>query len=318
MKSEKLELNASGKINIYLNVTGKREDGYHYIYSRMQNIGISDSVIISRAHKTSKNYCFIKGVALEFCMKDSTIPCDMNNLALKGAEKVIKKIEEKHPGLSRETLRAPILIEITKRIPIASGLAGGSADAAATMLGINELMGSPLDLEEIMDAGILVGSDVPYSIMMNAAVNEDRLQLRGKRSVAGIVTGIGEIVRPVRPIKKNIILVNPGVMVSTKEIYDEVDRRFSSEYKGNMNLNDEIIFYNILEECTLNLYKEARTLKDWMNENLDADQILMSGSGPTIAAYYEDDLTADRDTVIAKNEAMKHKGWKVYRTVSGV
>lgn len=318
MRRGKLELNACGKINISLDVTGKRKDGYHYIHSRMQNIGISDRVIIGTSSETSKNYCFIKGVAVEFCMKDSTIPCDMNNLAVRGAAKIIERVEEKHPGLSKEILKEPILIEITKKIPVASGLAGGSADAAVTMLGINELLGSPLCLKELMDAGILVGSDVPYSLMMNAKVNEDRLDLKGKRSFAGIVTGIGELVKPVEPIKKNIILMNPGTQVSTKEIYEEVDRRIPSIYKGDVSFKEEILFYNILEECTLSLCVEARELKDWMKKNLNAEQILMSGSGPTIVAYYEDDSSADRDTVIAKEAAIKQKNWKVYRTVSGV
>ncbi len=318
MKYDKLELEAHGKINLYLDVTGKRAGGYHYIYSMMQNIGISDRVVIEQITGDSNNYCIVKGVALEFCMKDSTIPCDKNNLAYKGAEKVIEKIEEKYPDLCRETLKGTLSIEITKNIPVASGLAGGSADAASVMLGINELVGSPLNLEELMDIGILVGSDVPYSIMMNSKINEERLKIKGKKSIAGIVTGIGELVRPVKPLKKNLILMNPGIQVSTKEIYEEADRRFSSKYEGRTNINDEILLYNILEECTLSLYEEARELKDWMNENLNAEKILMSGSGPTMVAYYEDNFSIDRDTVIAEEEVLKRKGWKIYRTVSGV
>lgn len=325
MKSELLQLDAHGKINLCLDVTGKRRDGYHYIYSRMQDIGLSDRVIVkvgrsgrkSLGGNSSNNHCIINGVELEFCMKESTIPCDMTNLAVKGAVKALERIDIKYPGLCKKALEDPITIEITKNIPISAGLAGGSADAACSMLAINELAGSPLNLSELMDSGIEVGSDVPFSIMMNAARNEDLLQIIGERSVAGIVTGIGELVKPVSPIRKNLILMNPGVSVSTKEIYDEVDRRFSPDYTSEKDFHHCNIFYNILEECTLDLYEEARKLKDWMDENLHADTILMSGSGPTMAAYYEDTLAIDQDITIVKAEALEHEGYKVYITESG-
>lgn len=320
MNSELLQLDAHGKINLYLDVTGKRRDGYHYIYSRMQDIGLSDRVIVKSGgsgRKNLNNRCIIKGVELEFCMKESTIPCDMTNLAVKGAVKALERMDLKYPGLCKKSIEEPITIEITKNIPISAGLAGGSADAACSMLAINELAGSPLNLRELMDAGIEVGSDVPFSIMMNAARNEDLIKIIGKRSVAGIVTGTGELVEPVSPIRRKVILMNPGVSVSTKEIYDEVDRRFSPDYNGEKDLYDGQIFYNILQECTLDLYEEARNLKGWMDDNLHADMILMSGSGPTMAAYYEDAFSMDQDIAIAKAEALNHEGYKVYITESG-
>lgn len=320
MQNNRLELKAHGKINLYLDVIGRREDGYHYIYSIMQDIGIADEIVFRRIDNPSKNYCFIKDVRLEFCMKDSTIPCDKNNLAVKAALKVIESLEEKQLGICKKVFDEPIRIEIAKRIPVAAGLAGGSADAAVVMLGLNELACSVLSLEELMEAGIEVGSDVPFSIMMNAAMNEEFLGLKGYKSSAAIVKGTGEIVIPTLPLRKHLVLINPGVPISTKRIYEEVDRCHHMEWESKTHDKDYIKksdFYNIMEDCTISMSSEAAELKTWMLDNMNADEVLMSGSGPTMVAYYEDEKLADEGAKLAADKARKHKEWRVFKTVSG-
>lgn len=321
---EILELKAYGKINLFLDVVGRRDDGYHFIRSKMQDIEIYDEVIFERGTKSSNNHCNFFNIELKFCMKNSTIPCDDDNLAIKGAKKVLEKINSKGIELSKDLLSSAINIEINKNIPISAGLAGGSADAGVCMLGINELLGNPLSLEELMSAGIEVGSDVPFSIMMNFKANKDRLTITGESSKAGIISGVGEIVSPIETEKYELILMNPGISVSTRRIYDEVDKRFSfkKEDYDSEKASADIFFaknnkYNIMQALTLDLYDEAKEIYDYMKQNLNADTVMMSGSGPTMVAYYSDKEIADIDFTKVEREASEHEGWKVFRTVSG-
>ena len=322
---EILELKAYGKINLFLDVVGRRVDGYHFIRSKMQDIEIYDEIIFKRGIKSSNNHCNFFDIELEFCMKNSTIPCNDDNLAIKGAKKVLEKISSKGVELPKDVLGSGINIEINKNIPISAGLAGGSADASVCMLGINELLDNPLSLEELMRAGIEVGSDVPFSIMMNFEANKDILTIAGEASKAGIISGVGEIVSPIETEKYELILMNPGISVSTKRIYDEIDKRFSfkKEDYDSEKTRADIFFaknnnkYNIMQVITLDLYDEAKEIYDYMKQNLSADTVMMSGSGPTMVAYYLDKEIADIDFIKAEREASEHEGWKVFRTVSG-
>lgn len=322
---EILELKAYGKINLFLDVVGRRDDGYHFIRSKMQDIEIYDEIIFKRGTESSNNHCKFFNIELKFCMKNSTIPCDDDNLAIKGAKKVLEKISSKGDRLSKDLLSSAINIEINKNIPISAGLAGGSADAGVCMLGINELLGNPLSLEELMSAGIEVGSDVPFSIMMNFEANKDILTMTGEASKAGIISGVGEIVSPIETEKYELILMNPGISVSTRRIYDEIDRRISFEKEDcdsgkaradifSIKVNKK---YNIMQALTLDLYCEAKEIYDYMKRNLNAEMVMMSGSGPTMVAYYLDKEIADIDFIKAEREASEHEGWKVFRTVSG-
>lgn len=322
---EILELKAYGKINLFLDVVGRRDDGYHFIRSKMQDIEIYDEIIFKRGTESSNNHCKFFNIELKFCMKNSTIPCDDDNLAIKGAKKVLEKISSKGVELPKDVLSSAINIEINKNIPISAGLAGGSADAGVCMLGINELLGNPLSLEELMSAGIEVGSDVPFSIMMNFEANKDILTMTAEASKAGIISGVGEIVSPIKTEKYELILINPGISVSTRRIYDEVDKRFSfkkEDYDSEKTSADIFLAqknnkYNIMQALTLDLYDEAKEIYDYMKRNLNADMVMMSGSGPTMVAYYSDKEIADIDFIKAEREASEHEGWKVFRTVSG-
>ena len=293
-------INAYAKINLSLDVLGRRDDGYHYISSLMQDIGLHDIVKINKCSKIGAKYnavhCSISKVDVYLCMNVNTIPLDENNLAIKGAKAILEAMDQRGLLDANESSHQlcygdAVSIEIDKRLPVAAGIAGGSGNAAAAMLGINALAGSPLSLREIMTIGAEVGADVPYSLMMNANKNSEVLaDLPGisESSSAAHMTGIGDIVTPVEPIKRYIIMINPGISVSTRDAYEAID-----ELKNYSDASG--IFTNQLEKYTLASYPEAATLKAAMQEHLRAELVLMSGSGPTMVAYYSDEATAQSD-----------------------
>ncbi|MDO4975449.1 MAG: hypothetical protein Q4E61_03965, partial [Alphaproteobacteria bacterium] len=212
---------------------------------------------------------------------------DKNNLIIIAAEAILRELEEK-----RGTDNIPELwVNVQKKLPVAAGIAGGSGNAAITILGINALAGNIFTLEELMKIGENVGADVPFSIFMNAKKNEDKLQgLQGieRASVSAEISGVGEIVKAIDPIHCYTIIINPGIEVSTKEVYQGIDRITDKEDKIDL-------FTNQLEKYTLEKYEEAATLKRAMQENLNAEVVLMSGSGPTMVAYYKNFDEAKND-----------------------
>lgn len=312
MGTDRIELKAYGKINLSLDVLGKRPDGYHDIRSFMQDIDLYDTVnVVLKKEKTSNIGCFIGNIAVDFCIDKNTIPGDKSNLAVRGANAVIEAFGGRYA--SSET-RCGFDIRIEKNIPVAAGLAGGSGNAAAVMLAINCLAGNILTLDELMRAGTKVGADVPFSIMMNAKKNEDVLKgLDGleRAGSAAVVTGIGEIVDPKEPIHRSVILANPGIAVSTKEVYDAIDEMPREERTG-----DEI-FYNIMEGYTLSEYDEAEKLRAAMKEHLNAETVLMSGSGPTMVAYYNDENAARSDYQSLERSDWFDPEWHAWFVESG-
>jgi 4-diphosphocytidyl-2-C-methyl-D-erythritol kinase len=333
-----MELRAYGKINLALDVLRRREDGYHDITSFMQDIGICDIVNVTAVpdggaaqaaegpqQKNAENgpavslknsqesSCVIDDIHVDFCIDNRTIPAGRKNLAVRGAEAVIRAAGRPE---DRRSITKPsrISIDIRKNLPIAAGLAGGSADAAAAMLGVNAILGSPFSMRELMDMGARIGADVPFSLMMNTSRNREALRdLRGsdEASPAARIAGIGDIVEPAEPIHRYVILFNPGISVSTGEVYEAVDRMpDKGDSKGKL-------FYNIMEEYTLHTYREAAELSEAMRRNLGADDILMSGSGPTMVAYYRDEEKARRDHEMALGAGWRREQWKIWFTESG-
>jgi len=178
-------------------------------------------------------------------------------------------------------------IRITKNIPIAGGMAGGSTDAAAVMRGINEICNLGVSIEELMELGVRLGADIPFCIQEKPALAE----------------GIGEILTPVKGLWKElyILLVNPNVSVSTKEIYQKID---SQHYFNKVN-NSELIkaifsrdFYgmkhhmqNVMQIITEEMCPPIRTIINTLEEN-GALVALMSGSGATCYGIFDDEYVA--------------------------
>jgi len=316
MDMTEITLNAYAKINLSLTVTGRRADGYHDIRSLMQGIDLFDVIKITKCPQNGTKYnlphCTIAGVVVYLCTDADTIPADMSNLALKGIAAVLDGYDGRLPE--------GLLVTIDKRLPVAAGIAGGSGNGAVCMLGMNALLGYPLSLRELMARGAKVGADIPFSLLMNARRNAGALSsLKGiyEASTAAWIGGIGDIVDPAEPMLRHVILANPGIAVSTRSAYEGIDAIMAEP--GYKKIAEEYPLYvNDLEKYTLRDYPEAARLRSVMQNELKADTVLMSGSGPTMVAYYEDQEKASADFARMKELTEKESGWRTWLTVTGI
>ncbi|MBU5313166.1 4-(cytidine 5'-diphospho)-2-C-methyl-D-erythritol kinase [Tissierella carlieri] len=257
---KEIVLESYGKINLGLDVLYKREDGYHEINTIMQQISLSDTLIIREIEED-----------IELDCNNKELPLDSTNLVYRAW----KKMQEK-TGINKG-----IQINIHKNIPIAAGLAGGSANAAAVLKGLNQLWGLNLSEEELREIGIEIGADVPYCIMGGTALAE----------------GIGERLTKIKSFKdKDILLVNPGIGVSTTEVYGnlrlnkelrmDVEKIISSIERDDMkSVADNIT--NVMEEVVIEKNPIISQIKKDM-VNYGALGALMSGSGPTVFGLFDD------------------------------
>ena len=168
-----------------------------------------------------------------------------------------------------------------------------------------------------MRAGAGVGADVPFSLMMNAAKNGDVLAGLGgieEASTAAWIGGIGDIVVPAEPMQYHVVMANPGIAVSTKSAYEAID---AIKTGAEEETAEYPLLVNDLELYTLRDYPEAGRLRSVMQEELGADAVLMSGSGPTMIAYYRDGQRAEegfaRMSTICETEEL----WRTWKTTTG-
>jgi len=257
-----LTVDANGKINLALNVIRKREDNYHDIDTIMQQIDLKDTITIRDRKKGIKIECNIPEV-----------PLDSSNLVYSAWEKMKEKT-----GINRG-----IHIIIKKNIPVASGLAGGSTDAAAVLKGLNKFWKTDMTEEELMDIGASVGADIPFCIMGGTA----------------LARGIGERLIELNSFSnKFILLANPGIPVSTVEVYkklnlDKIERRPNMDRLVQAVEDDDIYtlaenMKNVLEEVTLEKFKQIEVIKEDMMR-FGALGSLMSGSGPTVFGLFDNE-----------------------------
>ena len=323
-----ITLNAYAKINLSLVVTGKRPDGYHNIRSLMQGIGLCDVIKITKCPENGTKYnlphCTIGGIDVYLCTDVETIPMDMSNLALRGIAAVLDACGADRDGSGSGTAAegcsgelSALVVDIEKKLPVAAGIAGGSGNAAACMLGMNALLGSPMSLRELMEAGAGVGADVPFSLMMNARRNDGTLAgLRGleEASTAAWIGGIGDIVDPAEPKLYYTVMANPGISVSTRAAYEAIDAIIEAQGRKS---DEYPLFVNDLESYTLRDYPEAARLKTVMQEQLDADIVMMSGSGPTMIAYYGDRGRAEKGFARMREICGSEPRWRTWLTATG-
>lgn len=254
-------IKAFAKVNLSLDVVGKREDGYHLLKMIMQNIELYDLVEVKRTNK---------GINLR-CDK-SYVPNDIRNTAYKAAKLF----------LITYNIDSGVDIYIKKNIPIAAGLAGGSADAAAVLKAMREIFRPDILDKELMELGLQIGADVPYCIMGGTVLCE----------------GIGEVITPLKSFNNKILVViKPAFGVSTKEVYSKLDIGKIYRHPDTdllikaIDSNDLRLLSknmrNVLENVTL---KKHNILIDIKRQtlNLGAVGSLMSGSGPTIFAFFDD------------------------------
>ena len=196
VSSPQLTVKAPAKINLFLRVVGRRPDGYHEIESFMQKVELSDEL-----------HLFAVGEKISLACPNSSLPEDEGNLVFRAAQLFFKTVG-KQPG---------VRIVLEKNIPVAAGLGGGSSDAAATLLGLNELWSLGLSRNELGSLAEQLGSDVPFCLIGGTC----------------FVAGKGEIIERIDMPDMDVLLVSPGYEMSTKEAYEKADnvgyeKKFSS------------------------------------------------------------------------------------------
>jgi 4-diphosphocytidyl-2-C-methyl-D-erythritol kinase len=269
------------KVNLYLRVLRKREDGYHDILSLMQRISLCDEMVFAPTDG---------GIVVRCPGTD--LPEDQGNIVYSAAEAFFSRI-----GAPPE-----IKITIRKRIPIGAGLGGGSSNAATTLLTLNEMHGSPLAREELMKIGAGIGADVPFFVF-------------GKTAWA---SGIGDLLTeaPFLP-PLWFVLINPGFEISTKMVYQGLNLGLT---KHGINYSiprfhaaEDLIrgLLNDLEKVTLQIHPVLDQIKIVLLEN-GARGALMSGSGPTVFGIFTDEKSACR----AEENLRQSTGWRVFREKS--
>lgn len=281
-----ITVKAYAKINLGLDVLRKRPDGYHDVCMIMQSLDLHDLITI---HKSTE-----EGIVIHTNL--SYLPSNQDNLVYKAA------------ALFLSTLRIEegLVIELDKNIPVAAGLAGGSSDAAATLIGLNKLYQAGMTLPQLQKLGVKLGADVPYCLMLGTALSE----------------GIGEVLTPLSPMPScSILLVKPDISVSTKYVYDNLKL---NEYSVHPDItamtaalaNKDIYALsknmdNILQSVTVKEYPIISDIKDKMKE-LGALTSLMSGSGPTVFGIYQNRAMAKKAYSYFKK--YQHFGKQVFLT----
>lgn len=265
---DKTTQRAYAKINIGLDVLRRREDGYHEVKMIMQTVDIYDELVIEKRRE----------FGIELQTDNSGLPSGDDNLIWKAADLLFreKKVTE------------GVKITLTKRIPVAAGMAGGSADAAAALRGINELFGMGYSQQELQALGVRLGADIPYCLVGGTMLSE----------------GIGEILTPLpAPPEAYLVIAKPDIDVSTAFVYGnlhadsltwhpDIDGMAEALRCGSMRgITDRM--GNVLETVTVREYPVIDEIKTVLRER-GAENALMSGSGPTVFGIFQEKDTAQR------------------------
>lgn len=263
-----ISLKALAKINLGLDVVRRREDGYHEVRMIMQTIHLYDRLDIKRTQEP--------GIQIQTNL--SFLPVNENNLIYKAAKLLMDEF----------SITDGVSVKLDKRIPVAAGMAGGSTDAAAMLIGVNRLFSLGLTKRQLMERGVQIGADVPYCIMRGTALAE----------------GIGEELSPLPPmVKCPVLIAKPSISVSTKFVYQNLklddttihpDIDLMIEDIKAKNLHDIAAHMgNVLETVTIPNYPVIDEIKKHMLSN-GAVGAMMSGSGPTVFGLFDDEDTAKK------------------------
>ncbi len=278
---------ANAKINLYLDVIGKRDDGFHDIKTIMHSISLADEITVMYSPSDVQNIRIsIKG--------NNFLPTDDKNLAYRAAKLYLDTADK----------NANIDIRLDKHIPIAAGLAGGSSDAAATLRAMNKIFNKMFSEKALFKMAEKLGSDVPYCLYGKTALCEGRGE---------IITKLPDV------LKLNIVVAIANEHVSTPAAYSVLDSMYSS-FDGSVETGGEKHFeslmqslvngklcynsiYNIFESAVLPKRPGANAIKNKLLE-FGAQAALMSGSGPSIFGLFEDERTAMKALMCLKNESV--------------
>lgn len=262
-----IQLKAYAKINLGLDVVGVRQDGYHEVRMIMQTVKLFDKL----------SFRLLEEDIIRIKTNLGFLPTDENNLVYKA----IRLLKETY-GVSEG-----IEVDLFKCIPVAAGMAGGSSDCAAALIGASRLFKLNLDKKKLMEYGVKLGADVPYCIMRGTALSE----------------GIGEILTPLPSIPDCYILIaKPPISVSTKFVYEHFDAQENVVHPDIDGMVEAIHhkdldgiikrFGNVLETVTIPEYPVIDEIKQLMMEK-GAMNAMMSGSGPTVFGFFKDKNIAD-------------------------
>jgi len=263
----KIYQKAYAKVNIGLDVLRRRTDGYHEVRMIMQTVDIFDELIIEKREQAG----------IELQTDNSKLPLDGNNLVCKAAELLFRE----------RNITEGVKVTLTKRIPIAAGMAGGSSDAAAAMRGLNELFEMGYSISQLQQLGVTLGADIPYCIAGGTMLSE----------------GIGEILTPLpAPPACHLVVAKPDIDVSTGFVYGnlhadsldyhpDIDGMIEALKNGSMKgIADRL--GNVLETVTVKEYPVIDRIKETLRAE-GAENALMSGSGPTVFGIFGQKETAE-------------------------
>lgn len=265
---KQIRLKAMAKINLGLDVVRRREDGYHEVRMIMQTVNLYDKLVITVSEEP--------GIRLTTNL--GFLPVNEDNLIYKAARLLMDEYD----------IKKGVDIQLQKFIPVAAGMAGGSTDAAATLIGMNRLFRLNLSRQQMMDYGVKLGADVPYCIVGGTALSE----------------GIGEILTPLPDVPKGYVLVaKPGINVSTRFVYTNLKLNEETEHP-DIDAQIEAIkeqdfrkmaglMGNVLETVTIPAHPIIQEIKDFMMAE-GAVNAMMSGSGPTVFGLFEDKQLAEK------------------------
>lgn len=267
MESLKLLVKAPAKINLSLDVLGKREDGYHEVEMIMTTIDLADRLELTLLDKDE----------IKIVSHNRFVPDDHRNLAYQAA----------HLLKNRFNVKQGVSIAIEKVIPVAAGLAGGSSDAAAALRGLNKLWQLGLTIDELAEIGAEIGSDVSFCVYGGTA----------------LATGRGELIQALpAPPTCWVILAKPFIGVSTAEVYRRLNKQGLKHPQTlamikaieDQSYTDVCAHLsNVLESVTLKMHPEVNQIKEQM-QRFGADAVLMSGSGPTVFGLAQHDSRMHR------------------------
>lgn len=261
------EIKAYAKINLCLDVTGRLDNGYHLVKMIMQTVGIHDVL----AFEKTDGEILIVTDSEELSVDSGELPVNQDNLIFRA----VRLMQETY-GIS-----GGARVHLKKNIPIAAGMAGGSADAAAALKAMNILYDLKLDLQRLQEAGVKIGADVPYCLLGGTALSE----------------GIGEILTPLpAPPGALLLVAKPGISVSTGAVYKELDNCGISEHPDVDGMVSAIRegdlcgitnrLGNVLETVTVKRHPVISRIKEQMRA-CGALGSLMSGSGPAVFGVFD-------------------------------
>ena len=262
-----IKIEGNAKINLTLDILGKRPDGYHEVAMVMQSIGLHDTIEMDKAKE---------GIALSINVP--WLRADEKNLAWRAAA-----LMQQEYGL-----RGGVRMRLTKRIPVAAGLAGGSADAAAVLRGMDRLYKLGLSDDQLCELGARLGSDIPFCL----------------RRGTMLATGRGEVLTRLADMPETwVVLAKPRISVSTAWAYQNYDEQGAEQHPDNERIQQEIargnrkgvakLLCNVLESVTIKRYAVISRYKELMLEQ-GAMASMMSGSGPTVFGLADNRGTANK------------------------